>query len=288
MTLVIGRQFFNRLVILSDTMISDEASTGTNIIPGRLKSIVLSQDIAVSFSGLANQACGTIRRLYGHVLKGLNLPSLLESLRNSTQMFNGEVSFLLACRVPKLALYKVSDGQVNSGSDRYWIGDPRAASEVQRIMEIEEEHIHAKLKDDEFFSPAEVAFTAAFMSLVLEQRIPGVGGICFNCLGSEHGFCYQNVAEMYAWDPILIGAGFDPEARRAFERTGTTHYTYSTLSSQDRGVAVTGVFFQQADLGYVYSPLDPDLNEPTKFHPITLEELAEKVHDYGKKLATEV
>ena len=212
MTLVIGRQFFNRLVILSDTMISDEASTGTNIIPGRLKSIVLSQDIAVSFSGLANQACGTIRRLYGDVLNGLNLPSILESLRNSTQMFNGEVSFLLACRVPKLALYKVSDGQVNSGSDRYWIGDPRAASEVQRIMEIEEEHIHAKLKDDEFFSPAEVAFTAAFMSLVLEQRIPGVGGICFNCLGSEHGFCYQNVAEMYAWDPILIGAGFDPEA----------------------------------------------------------------------------
>ena len=87
MTLVIGRQFFNRLVILSDTMISDEASTGTNIIPGRLKSIVLSQDIAVSFSGLANQACGTIRRLYGDVLNGLNLPSILESLRNSTQMF---------------------------------------------------------------------------------------------------------------------------------------------------------------------------------------------------------
>ena len=82
MTLVMGRRFNDRLVILSDSMITHKAATKPNAIPGRLKSIILSRDMAVSYAGLANKALSIIRALLPMAYKGVDLEAMLSTLQS--------------------------------------------------------------------------------------------------------------------------------------------------------------------------------------------------------------
>jgi tRNA threonylcarbamoyladenosine modification (KEOPS) complex Cgi121 subunit len=48
---------------MSDTMITDKGSARDNIIPGRLKSIVINSWLTISYAGLSTQAIDAIRKI---------------------------------------------------------------------------------------------------------------------------------------------------------------------------------------------------------------------------------
>lgn len=272
MTLVVARQWVDRIVMLSDTMISDRNAPRPDIIPGQLKAIVLNSKLSVAYAGRATKALHAIRDVRKTVCQGAYLQDVLDHLYQATNRNSGDVEFLVASHYEEPALFKVWNGQISTGADWYWIGDPSGATAVQRAMGSQPIRESGKLDSKE---EEELRLSLAFVEVVRESTFPGVGGFSFNLLGSPQGHCYQNYGESIAWDSVKLNEIDTPEYRR-FEKTGTAHYQYSVTSPQQRGAGVTGVFLPQVELGFIYSPLQFDL---VLCRPgVTLEELTSEVN----------
>jgi hypothetical protein len=289
MSLVIARQFGDRICILSDTMISDRNAPKDDVIPGQLKTIVLKDKISISYSGSVNPAIIKIREIRKQIYKEVSLDKILESLSKFTLEKNGEVDFIVASHVSTPSLYKIAIGQINKEFDYYWIGDAEAANLVQQEIDKNTEDLKG-LPD--YVSQEESKFGYAFRKMVEEHQVPNVGGVVFKSIGSPYGHCYQNFSMAMAWDAIVLGDGFDEKARRAHEKTGTACYKLAVCSANERGLAVTGAYFDQNEIGFLYSTLDSDLDEemgrvigkPRKYHPISHEEFDKELQNYASRL----
>jgi hypothetical protein len=133
MTLIVGEQFGDRLVVLSDTMITDISSIRSNIVPGQLKTIVINTNLSVSFAGRVGLALAAIRSLRSGLTEEFDIDMVLESFRTKTLAHHGEVEFLVASRIPFPRFYKISNGQKYFGSSRYWIGDPDGELQLESV-----------------------------------------------------------------------------------------------------------------------------------------------------------
>lgn len=289
MTLVMARQFGHRICILSDTMISSREAPNDDVIPGQLKTIVLNDKISISFSGSVNPAIMKIREMRKEIYKGVPLDRILDTLSEFTLEENGKVDFIVASHVSTPSLYKIATGEINKEFDYYWIGDAEAANLVQREID--------KLTEDlkglpDYVSQEESKFGYAFRKIVEEHQVPNVGGVAFKSIGSTYGYCYENFSMAMAWDAIVPGDWFNEKARREHEKTGTACYKLAVCSANERGLAVTGAYFEQNEIGFLYSPLDPVLDremgriigKPIKYHPISQEEFDKQVQEYASRL----
>lgn len=253
MTLVVGEQFGDRLVVLSDSMLTDRSAVRSNIIPGQLKTVVLSTNLSVSFAGRVGPALQAIRSLRSALAHNFKIEPVLDSFCTETLIHKGEVEFLVASLIPCPALYKVSNGRKHSGSNRYWIGDPEGASTLQRIIDSEYD---IKIPDQEHCTAAESKLCFAFADLIPERRVQGVGGLPVFCLGSQEAFCYQNHASTFNYGTVNIPeTEEEQELRLTLERTGMgPSYSYTVTTSRHRGTATSGTatigaFFPQAETG---------------------------------------
>jgi hypothetical protein len=280
MTLVVGQQFRDRLIVLSDTMITDPSSARSNIIPGQLKTVILCTNLCVSFAGRVGPALSAIRRIQPNLTKEGNIEVILDILRAETAR-NEDIEFLVASRIPHPALYAIKAGQKYFGSDRYWLGDGRGASKLQNILDAESD---IQVPEQEYCTTAEIKLRLAFLDLVCERRMPGIGGVPVFCLGSREGFAYENHAGFFGYGTVNIPETAEQqELRLALERSGMgPTYSFSVTASRHRGTATIGVFFPQAEMGYLYSPIDYD--QPKKFYPISLDELQKQVTAYAARL----
>ena len=64
MTIVVAKKLDERIVDMSDTMISDLNEPKNNVIPGRLKSMVINNWLTISYANLSIQAIDAIRKIY--------------------------------------------------------------------------------------------------------------------------------------------------------------------------------------------------------------------------------
>lgn len=300
MTLVMARQWGDRIIMLSDTMICDPNEPRSDIIPGQLKAIVLSRNLSVAYAGRKNRALDAIREVRKVLCQGADLHDVLEYLCQATNRSSGPVEFLVASHYEEPVLFKIWNGQISSGAGSYWIGDPSGVSAVQSTMnsqpirEVSErflERVRISATEagnpqsipeiSEWLPEEELRLTQAFIDVVRESSFSGVGGFSFYLLGSALGHCYQNHAGFFAWDSVRIGQIPIPEYRH-FEKTGTTHYQFSLTSPPQRGAGVTGAFLPQIALGFIYSPLQSD----QVFHRpgVTLEELSSEVNQIAAEL----
>lgn len=285
-----ARQFGNRICILSDTMIADSNAIKDDVIPGQLKTIVLNEKITIAYCGLVNPAINKIREVRKDIRKGAVLKAIWDDLARFSANHDGETDFIIVSHIAEPTLMKIANGKINSGSDRYWIGNGKAATTVQQLIDN-----YARPLDGlpDFVTSEEAKFKGAFDDVVSERQITEVGGVAFHCLCTPNGHCYENHAMSVMWDTIPLDGTLDELARREYERTGTTYYSFSLASAYDTGLAVTGTFLPQNDIGYLYSPLDSDLDlegeralgKPKKYHPINLEEFNNEVQRYASKLA---
>lgn len=251
MTLIMARQLGDRIIMHSDSMISDPNAPRSDIIPGQLKAIVLTPQLSVAYAGLVQKALPTIREARRMARQGTTLRDVVEYLRQATIAHSGAVDFLVAAHYDEPVLYKIWRGNLASGADHpYWIGNRTTASAVQRAMQ--EQQVPA---DREWAEQEEFRSSLAFTNVIRESKIPGVGGFSFNLLGSPEGHCYQDEAGYFGWDRVNVSDINTPEYQH-FIMTGTAHYLYNTIAPTQRGAGVVGAFLWQANLGFIYSPLE--------------------------------
>jgi hypothetical protein len=221
MTLIMARQLGDRIIMHSDSMISDPNAPRSDIIPGQLKAIVLTPQLSVAYAGLVQKALPTIREARRMARQGTTLRDVVEYLRQATIAHSGAVDFLVAAHYDEPVLYKIWRGNLVSGADHpYWIGNRTTASAVQRAMQ--EQQVPA---DREWAEQEELRSSLAFTNVIRESKIPGVGGFSFNLLGSPEGHCYQDEAGYFGWDRVNVSDINTPEYQH-FIMTGTAHYLY--------------------------------------------------------------
>ena len=195
MTLAVARIFGDRIAMLSDTMISDPRKPRPNVIPGRLKSIILSKSFSISYAGGADYALDIVRKAKRQLDSGTSVDVVLDGLAEATGVGSegsaNAPEFIVAAHRPQARLYKISGGQIASGVDRYWIGDMDSASDLHRLMDaavpIDEKQL------PEFVMVEEVQFGNAFRAVIpetAETRGQIVGGLSFCCVGTPRGHWY--------------------------------------------------------------------------------------------------
>lgn len=252
MTLVIARRWGSRIIVMSETMISDRNARTPNAIPGRLKSVVVNKRLTVSYAGLSTQAIDAIRAVWTASLTG---PQAIEFLKESSQQYNGEIDYIVCAHddpeSPRLV--KIQDGVVFEGADQYWIGDAIAAQEVSRFEIPRATSSKLDLQQEE-----ESEFTERFHQYVRNVGTTNVGGAVVNTLCSPRGHCYQQHALVERWDPIVIPNNEDPAVREVIHRTGITSYAYRVLSAYERGVCLVGCYLDQPSIGFIHDPLHKD------------------------------
>jgi hypothetical protein len=276
MTLVIARQWGDRIIMLSDTMVSYYTKPRPDIIPGHLKVIVLTHKLSIAYAGDVDKALDTIRKTWRMACQGTNLLEVLEYLRQVTS--SGDVEFLVASHHEDPVLCKIRSGERAIGANQYWIGDPSAIPAIQRATEAQPIPEFGEWGEDE---KEEARLRSAFTEVIRESTFLGVGGFSFHLLGSPLGHCYQDDTGYFSWDTVKISEIDTPEYRR-FQKTGTAHYQYNTIAPQQRGAGIAGAFLPQAELGFIYSPLQCD----SVLHRsgVTLQDLSAEVNQIATDL----
>jgi hypothetical protein len=285
-------QFEDRICILSDSMISDSNSTDNDVIPGQLKTVVLSNEVSVSYSGASNKAIYKIREIRKDLMKRVYIEEILESLADFTGDEREGIDFIVSSHMGIPKLYKIAEGQIHYGLDIYWIGNAHAAKRVLKEIKRDNRVIEGLPRK---MTQGEYKFREAFKSVVFQQRMPQAGGLIFDCIGTPRGYRYNNLASVKAGDRMSLDIAFDyTTAQWAFENPGTEYYTFSLVSPHERSLAVTGAFFERNNEGFIYSPLDPDmdlngdevLGRPERIYPVTLKGFINEVAKYASRLET--
>lgn len=265
MTIVVGQKFGSRIIILSDTMISDGETAKPLVIPGRLKALVLSEDISVAYAGHANQCHDVAITCYDMVRSGASVADMVEFLRNQTadQGDNVLKEFLVAAHTPNAELYVIKDGRVGNGAGPYFLGE---AAVFDRMMGDEyDDQLQGidfnamDFGDGEFGTASEMIFKSRFGNLFGDGPLvaDGVGGIPIDLLASPYGHTYEPRSVSMAWNklvssnPIFASALADQERRAA---TGETEWRYQTVTPGTRGVPVLGLYLDQLRIGFLYLP----------------------------------
>ncbi len=267
MTVAIGKKFGDRIVIASDTMITNSNGTRNEIIPGKLKAIVLSSTISVAFANHANQAIEAIRKAKYAVEAGGGHASVIDILCSEPS-----ADFLVASHLeggPKLQ--KITAGAISNDLAEAWIGNPEA---VRMVSKAEAVLGQTPSYPSMAVTTEELHFCDAFHSLFLDQGVSltqGVGGIPIFLLASPKGHTYNGYAMTMRWDEMEIRSGSGEKI--ADLPGGITSWTYSVTSPSLRGVAAIGVSLPQACIGFVYLPLDPDWDEGLTKAPARLVKL---------------
>ena len=121
MTFVVAQKFGERIVILSDTMITHHPDQRKNdVIPGQLKSIVLNLDMSVAFCGNVVPALDAIRESKERIRQGGSLEDVIGILHAGS--LKG-CDFILASHVRGASLVKIADGSVSAPQDVHWLGN---------------------------------------------------------------------------------------------------------------------------------------------------------------------
>lgn len=278
MTFVVARKFGERIVILSDTMITHHPNQRKNdIIPGQLKGIVLNLDMSVAFCGNVVPALDAIRESKERLRQGGSWEDVIGILRAGSMK---DCDFILASHSGGASLIKIVGGSVSAPQDVHWLGNSSILARIQRQQAISDEGFENVLRSNPGLTDTrteEGTFTGSFCQLLLSDPMTAedVGGFATNLLASPYGHCYQTTAGAYSPGPITIGG---PDHGR--EQLPGDRYAYNFISPNYRGVSIAGIFMDEARVGYIYDPLCCD--EAIKVPNITLQAMHEIVNERAK------
>jgi hypothetical protein len=291
MSLVMAMQFGDRICILSDSMISDSGTTGEDVIPGQLKTIILNNGVSISYSGSTNKAIAKIREIRRDLSERIYFDEVLESLTEYTSDENGNVDFLVSSHVGIPKLYKIADGQIHYGLGMYWIGNEEVA---ERVLEDFGKNEQATGEPPAHMTWDEYRFRQAFKNALSGNDLPRACGLVFDCIGTPRGYRYNNHAVVRTGDRMAVDITFESADQWTHESPGVESYSLSLVSPNGRGLAVTGAYFERSNTGFIYSPLDPYLDSggeemlgrPETIHPVTLKGFVDEVARCASRLET--
>ncbi|MGO7019251.1 hypothetical protein [Rhizobium leguminosarum] len=250
MTIIIARKFKNRIVLASDTMISFADGSRPEIIPGRLKAIVLGAELSIGYANYADQAVAAIQKVKKNWDVGKrDLADVFDVLCKEEM-----ADFIVASHVEEPQLFKIREGRVTNDLNDAFIGNRDL---VKLVLDDEEKLSRRPQFPSDLQSKEESLFRQAFLELFMKEGISirdGVGGLPIFLLASARGHTYDSYAGVCRWDrieitPASIGTQI-PELEG-----GMASWGYNVQSPRLRGVATVGIAIRGTSLGYVYTPL---------------------------------
>lgn len=135
MTLVVGRIADGDIRIEADSRISDPARARNDPLCGQLKAVIVHPHACICFAGTVEYA----ERALTEILKGIQDDSVssdddaVRVLCNVHEASGGSTDFVLATVASKKPfLYKIANGQVESGAPNFWLGDRDAFEKYQK------------------------------------------------------------------------------------------------------------------------------------------------------------
>jgi hypothetical protein len=282
MTLVIARRFDERIVVMSDTMVSDRDATRPSIIPGELKSIVVHRYASIAFAGSVNTAIDAIKRARQVLVETDNPTSAVDVLRKTSEESRNTdyaSDFILTTHLGGAKIYRICDGIVQQPSDRCWIGNPDPLTEIERAevgyaeglrqrgMPVDPEH--------------NFTFAASTVLQAASHTSAMVGGFIVRQLGSPWGHTYLTVGSVVLLEDVQGGTPETPD-QLIDRQSGKREYKYNIVETRYRGAGVVGGYLEQAKVGYVYAPLI--LERPLRLHPTTQEQMATPINMFAEQL----
>lgn len=252
MTIVIARKFGQRIVIMSDTMVSDNTEAFFSAIPGQLKAIILSKELSVAYAGNVEKSLDVLRFFQGLPESRRTYSALLEILEKASHA--QDCDFIVASHSEHAVLRKIANGATTEELDAAWIGSSQALHLVQPLNQ------DSNCKLPEFISEEEMNFTRGFTQPFIDggpQLAKGIGGLPVHLLASPYGHCYANTAFAISWDVIDLSIGIT-NAQALDQKSGMTSWSANGCASGWRGTAIYGCYLSQISTGYIYNPLEQD------------------------------
>jgi hypothetical protein len=285
-TIAIARRFGERILIAADTTITD--AVRQDILPGRLKAIVLSPTVSVAYAGHADPALHAVREARRQLQITGRPDRARATLEAAARRPDIDVEFIWATHAGgQASLRKIGRAGATDELDACFIGDSAVVKDVREVELLQ----RADPVPDYGITADELRFWGAFTRLYGDRGVQiraGVGGLPICLLASPLGHTYQGVTGASVWDPLDLSVGLTP-GQIAARKTGETAWNYAVISSRWRGVAVIGAAFEQLALGYVYSPLEDDAPELLRLPNATpaddlLRVVAERVEVRARRL----
>jgi hypothetical protein len=250
MTFVAAKRSGERIYIGSDTMISDSTKPQHDVIPGRLKVIILDAQTTVAYAGLVDQSIDTIRRAKQHLSDGGGLLDVEKILISATLEFGGKLEFLIASHRDGCTLKRIWDGHISSSLEQTCIGQ----RDLLPVLIKKETEILPIIVPDDFEEGSR--FMSAFQSLFDGPRVSdNVGGFGIMALCHPSGHMYLMSGGATAW---ASGQQVSVEQQLADKQSGMTQWRYGIFPPKLRGAGVVGAIVQDAGIGYIYTPLKED------------------------------
>jgi hypothetical protein len=133
MTVIIGKQFADVIVLLSDTMISDKEASHHNTIPGRLKAIIINNRLSIAYSGHSDPALYAIRRT-PKIYRDGGLGAVLTFLCKFTDTRDHSVDFIVAAHNPSAELRRIWEGRVSDPLRETCVGNCTILPEILKRL----------------------------------------------------------------------------------------------------------------------------------------------------------
>ena len=289
MTFVAAKRFGERIRIASDTMISDRAAKRHDVIPGRLKAVVLDRHITVAYAGHPENGIDAVRQARELLSSGGSISDVEQMLKAATTKYSDErynPDFLIASHRDGVALKRIWDGHISSSQEQVCIGQRDLLSDLlKQESDVPRSVVPSKFEKEVPFSSA---FRKLFNGLYVSDSVGGFG-VMVTC--SPHGHCYSSFGGVTVWDTIVISQGLT-EQQLADRRSGMTQWSYNVSGPKLRGVGVVGAIILDGGIGYIYTPFQKD--EPTEWrfprpvdqeqHGSILEEFRKQIDDEADKV----
>ncbi|HEY9117661.1 MAG TPA: hypothetical protein VIN11_07530 [Roseivirga sp.] len=276
MTLVVGRVLADgKILIKSDSKITDLTSVKNEPLCGALKSLILHPNVSVSFAGNVTYAEEALKLFYEQRIDGLKrLLDLLLIIHNKSN--NGTDFVVATLENNKSIFYKVSNFKIESSNSSFWIGDSDAFSEYQELY-----HLNYKESSD-----VALSMKSAFRSLIQNPNFPSVDHFFIEMYSSrdvmpgDHVFLYE---ERFEADSGFFVNTVPANTKMPLAIGGASTGSYSishfiTLSPVYHGI---GVYFEFGRFGAFFCP-QLQLFKPIIIEDVDGQEFADKLKsDFG-------
>jgi hypothetical protein len=274
MTIVVARKFGDRIVMFGDTMITHPGMVNPDIIPGQVKSVILNLQISMGFSGKLVAGLDACRMAKKSLESGGRLSCVIDVLKNHSK--NTDCDFIIISHQNGPELFKIKDNKISESQSSHWIGDSDIVNSFNNCSNIVDKSVDNILKLNPNLTDCrtpEIQFFSAISHFFATPTISNeVGGFATNLLGSPYGHCYQMRAGVCMPGPMVIGEG-PPHPDTPPQ--GGDRYAYHFLAPNYRGVAIVGAFFEEANLGFIYNPLEWD--HPKRMRNTTTQAVQEEI-----------
>ena len=245
MTVIIGKQFADVIVLLSDTMISDEEAPRHNSIPGRLKAVIINNCLSIAYSGHSDPALHAIRRT-PKIYRDGGLGGVLTFLREFTNTRDHSIDFIVAAHDPSPELRRIWEGKVSDPLRETCVGNCTILPEILKR--------HSEKGGHQDFNHA---FLRAFTDRDV-FRGTGVGGFPITLEARPDGHRYRGHLFSQSWKAITPRWGETTYEDPNDLLTGEWSFRHDVVDPQQPGIAVLAVEVLQGKVGYLYAPLLED------------------------------